>query len=125
VFDFGDYRIINGDDVTADLFMQIVNNNNVAQFAVDTEAFAASGDSGGIQLWDIMTGLNPSAEFTGAANDFRLTVQNNLTAATDASGELAWIEKKFTVTTTVIPLPPAVWMFGAALGLLGWMKRRV
>lgn len=25
---------------------------------------------------------------------------------------------------TVVPIPPAVWLFGSALGLLGWMKRR-
>lgn len=24
----------------------------------------------------------------------------------------------------VVPVPPAVWLFGSALGLLGWMKRK-
>jgi hypothetical protein len=27
-------------------------------------------------------------------------------------------------TATIIPIPPAVWLFGSALGLLGWMRRR-
>jgi hypothetical protein len=27
-------------------------------------------------------------------------------------------------TWSVVPLPAAVWLFGSALGLLGWMKRR-
>ena len=31
---------------------------------------------------------------------------------------------QFTVQTSVIPVPAAVWLFGSALGLLGWMRRR-
>jgi hypothetical protein len=29
---------------------------------------------------------------------------------------------KFSVN--VIPVPAAVWLFGSALGMLGWMRRR-
>jgi len=28
------------------------------------------------------------------------------------------------IFTTVVPVPAAVWLFGSALGLLGWMRRR-
>ncbi len=28
------------------------------------------------------------------------------------------------VTATVVPVPAAAWLFGSALGLLGWMRRR-
>jgi len=28
-------------------------------------------------------------------------------------------------TATVVPVPAAVWLFGSALGLLGWMRRKV
>ncbi len=28
------------------------------------------------------------------------------------------------LTTAVVPVPAAVWLFGSALGLLGWMRRR-
>ena len=31
----------------------------------------------------------------------------------------------FRTRVSVIPLPPAVWLFGSALGLLGWMRRDV
>ncbi len=30
----------------------------------------------------------------------------------------------FTTATTVVPVPAAVWLFGSAIGLLGWMRRR-
>jgi len=33
-------------------------------------------------------------------------------------------ELTFTATTTVVPIPAAVWLFGSGLGLLGWMRRR-
>jgi len=32
---------------------------------------------------------------------------------------------KVDLTTAAIPVPAAVWLFGSALGLLGWMRRRV
>ena len=28
------------------------------------------------------------------------------------------------VSAPAVPIPPAVWLFGSALGLLGWLKRR-
>jgi hypothetical protein len=28
------------------------------------------------------------------------------------------------ITLTTVPIPAAVWMFGSALGLLGWMRRK-
>lgn len=30
----------------------------------------------------------------------------------------------FTAVHTAVPVPPAIWLFGSALGLAGWLKRR-
>ncbi len=44
---------------------------------------------------------------------------------------LTGVEKNYGQTTSVeidavgvVPLPAAVWLFGSALGLLGWVRRR-
>ena len=59
-----------------------------------------------------------------------MSINNILTASTSSSGESAFIDKDviagttMTVETTPIPVPAAVWLFGSALGLLGWVRRR-
>lgn len=45
-------------------------------------------------------------------------VQNTTGAGSGGSG---WVAG---VATSTIPVPAAVWMFGSALGLLGWIRRR-
>ncbi len=30
----------------------------------------------------------------------------------------------YMVRSSVVPVPPALWLFGSALGLLGWMRRK-
>ena len=34
------------------------------------------------------------------------------------------LEEDRRVRLSNIPIPPAIWLFGSALGLLGWMKRK-
>jgi hypothetical protein len=43
---------------------------------------------------------------------------NGLSGGPDLRGD-AWLE------FTVVPVPAAVWLFGSALGLLGWVRRRL
>jgi hypothetical protein len=125
IVEFGDYEITNGDDVSADLLFTMSNNNNFLEFTSDSQAFDAAGDSGGLQTWQLVSLLSPEGEFSAVANDVAITIQNTLTATTNANGETAWIQKKISLvatTGTLVPVPPAVWLFGSALGLLGWMR---
>jgi hypothetical protein len=46
----------------------------------------------------------------------------NAMSITTNADEFGWVVT--TTLTTVVPVPPAVWLFGSALGLLGWMRRR-
>ncbi len=126
VIEFGDYQITNGDEVTADLLLSMTNNNNALEFTNDSQAFSALGDSAGLKTWQLVSTLDPSLVFSPVANDVNIKIRNTLTATTNAIGETAWTQKKFSfvASTAVVPVPAAVWLFGSALGLLGWIKRR-
>jgi hypothetical protein len=39
-------------------------------------------------------------------------------------GSYTWSWAGDSVTLNIVPIPPAVWLFGSALGLLGWTRRR-
>ena len=121
----GDWEITQGGAVAADLYLQGVSLASVMDIAIDTASVDADGDSGGLQLWETFAEISPSAAFTGPSNNLRLTIQDALAAFTDASGDRAFIEKKVvTVVTSIVPVPPAVLLFGSALGLLGWIRRK-
>lgn len=131
VVEFGDYNIVNGDNVTADLLFSVFNNNNASEFTSDLQSFSASGDSAGVQKWTLTSTVNPILEFSPTANDVAISIQNTLTATTNAAGELAWIQKKLTFIATTEPLDPAdvpvpalTWLFGLALLGLARIKRK-
>ena len=41
-----------------------------------------------------------------------------------AQGESGPFNASYIASLTVVPVPPAVWLFGSALGLLGWVRRK-
>jgi hypothetical protein len=54
-----------------------------------------------------------------------LSIQNDLFAIADTDFEIAKIQKKLVeIDTTVVPLPAAAWMFGAAILAFAGMARR-
>ena len=121
----GDYNIDNGDGVSATLRLTIVNNDDfLAGGRNDLVSFSASGDQGPAN-WDLEASLDPVDEYGSPVSDLRVTIQNTLTADTDAQGELAWIQKKLSfVATTEVPVPAAAWLFGSALVGLAGIKRK-
>ncbi len=124
VYEDGDYDITTDGRVGGNLYLRAFNLNNILQNTLQTDTLGPiSGASGGLQLWSMSATVFPEAAFTTTADNLRLQIQNDLSAFTDANGERAWIQKKLTLTTTIVPVPAAVWLFGSALGLLGWVRR--
>jgi len=134
-FEEGDYEInYAGGNVSGDLYLSAFGLNAIEPTVLGTDSVAFSGNSGGVQYWDMSTTIGPAAALNQLANDMTLTIQNTLTAfSTDASAgsELAWIEKKLIlqINTVVpvgsqIPVPAAAWLFASAFGLLTLVRRR-
>lgn len=126
VIEFGDYKLVGGDSVEADLLLTVSNNISPLEYASSDDNFSAVGDSGGRQNWEMSTQLDPSEEFDAYASDVLLTIQNTLQATTDSFGEVAWIQKKLSfVAVSQVPLPAAAWLFGSAmLGLVTVARRK-
>jgi len=128
IFEDGDYRLKgSGASVDADGFFRATSLTTACGLppCQDTVLFDAGtfADTGGaFDLWNMGGSLNLS---WGSDTDVRLTVQNNLTAETLASGEIAFIQKKFSITIPGVPVPAAVWLFASGLlGLIGVARRK-
>jgi hypothetical protein len=140
MFEQGDYKV-KGDDawVQADGQFRVTSDSN-SKFCpsgffglCEDKEFFDTGQltTTGGTLTDWSTGASIDlADTTGWGTDTKVTVtlENLLTAQTANSLELAFIEKKFEgvgiIVNPTVPIPGAVWLFGSAIGLLGWMRRR-
>jgi len=120
----GDYFVQNDGSVQANMLMLIANNNDAAECDCVLDSFSDSG-ANALTLWQLSGSFDAAANFESLANDVSISLQNTLSAYTDASGEDAWLQKKFmSVSVTVVPVPAAVWLMGSALGLLVVRARR-
>lgn len=129
-YEEGDYEVNYAQgEVHGDLYFRAKGLNNLLEGSlIDQDAVDVVGTSAG--LWSMSGSLAPAAQLTQLANNMTVTIQNQLSAFTSnttAGSELAWIEKKLTldITTTVVPVPAAIWLFGSALGLLGVARRQL
>ena len=76
------------------------------------------------QVIDLLTGTQVHTETDGPNTkfvSFTLTTPTTELRFRDSNIKSVEIDN---LTVTTIPVPPAVWLFGSALGLLGWMKHR-
>lgn len=107
------------------------DNDGAADF-VGTDSFAVIGGTGSdSKSSTLMAGLGPYVG-TGTFEVSIATAVETFLSTTGGFGPIdqqaGVIEGTATVTyeyaVAAVPIPPAVWLFGSALGVLGWMKRR-
>ncbi len=129
----GDYKLT-GSGASASAVGDVSIDSLTSAYS-DTSAFstgALAGTGGTLAAWSASTSVD-LADTPGWDTDSKIlaSITNILTADTLSAGEVAFIEKKFaggatglTIMMAPIPVPAAVWLFGSALGLLGWMRRK-
>jgi hypothetical protein len=124
----GDY-ILNGDDAF------VAASGELRVFAADDpgNTFIDALETGPLNMqspnfetvdWTGSAAIGAADGWTGATSVW-VTVENILIANTSEQGSYAFIEKKFegvAITVSTVPLPPALWLFGAAL--LTLIRRR-
>lgn len=129
----GDYRVINGGSVVNNLRLQAVDGVNdtgalaFPELELDIQTFTSAAPTGfQLQEWSLASTLTPAALFTDLAGEVSLQIQNSLDAFSLAPGEFTFIQKKYMilgVTTQVVPVPAAAWLFASGIGVLASLRR--
>ncbi|MFQ5635612.1 MAG: hypothetical protein ACE5G3_09840 [Gammaproteobacteria bacterium] len=124
----GDY-LLNGTSTSVSATGTFGAGSNTSAFS-DSKALSAGALTvqGALTEWQINS-LIDLADTAGWGQDtgVTLTLENTSTAESTVLGDQALIQKKFGafgVQVTIVPVPAAVYLFGSALAVLGWRRRR-
>jgi hypothetical protein len=131
--ELGDYQLSGtSSSVSASGRLQVTSTTTTCGFfaCVDSELFSAGPLTtvGALTEWTASASVD-LADTAGWGSDTAVIaqIQNVLNATSTVLGESAFIQKKFEgvgLVVNPIPVPAAVWLFGSALGVLGWLRRR-
>jgi len=123
--EFVDNRLTGSGDTEDDLWIYEIGpdiEDTFVEISMDGNSWMdvgkVTGSTKGVDIDAFGFGLTDMFRFV------RLTDDPN---EGDIDGETvgADIDAIAAISTTIIPIPASVWLFGSALGLLGWMRRRV
>lgn len=103
--------------------------SQLGTISFDSDIFGIITSTGNLSASDFLvnTGvnyLNPSARGLEGADFVTITGLQTMSVSWDASTPGDYVRVLTDFSPGAIPVPPAVWLFTSALGLLGWMKRR-
>ena len=134
VLESGDYQIDDSGSVNVNLRLQVKDRvddvpgtppSPFPETLTENFNFNSNIATGPLnEEWELLGTVNPAASFLDTANDIDLQIQNTLQARSDFADDSARIQKKLVLGVSVVPVPAAVWLFGSALGLLGWVRAR-
>ncbi len=124
---FGDAEISSGGTASARVRLFATSNTGGGAIETDSDLYAATGDTGGLQVWQLNAGISPGLAFgAGNASDIRLTIEDLLQVGTDLPGESAFAQNKLIVLDVItVPVPAALWLFPSGLGLFAGYQRRM
>lgn len=137
----GDYQVLDDASVSATLIVKVKDlvddgspTPGFPEQIVDLKNFSTSTPTGlPFGSWSLASAVSPSMVFTDLATSVDLSIENTLQASEGPGGGYGFIAKKLllAVSTTaslppsgVVPIPAAAWLFGSAIGLLGFACRR-
>ena len=107
-------------DVLAVVFPQPASVVEFYAAAVDGAQINVSGQVNEPAAVDIALNGSGIFSFSGAITSFTLT---NISTDPDANLCSSYCASIDDLGFTLVPVPAAVWLFGSALGLLGWLRR--
>ena len=135
--ELGDYKMVSSTGSTSvdvDPWLRVFDWTDPLFGQEETMTVPVTGDltiaDGNFHDWSAAGSFDLTTAAWDGKDHVGLTLQNTLTAISTVVGESAFIQKKaigagIEVTTSPVPVPAAVWLFGSGLlGLVGVARRR-